>query len=156
MQTPTKEPRLKLRYSQGLGDIIACLLHSKALGWLTKLISGKDAPCEMCSKRQDALNLLFPIPLWKLFFKDLEAAVTDMVERYKEAGMPASLVKSPNSNNFRILTGIENYVPQDKPVKNNGMYNPFIMDAKLSEYKLVSTSDSEADHILVRTQIYKK
>lgn len=65
---PKKHPKLYFRYAEGLGDLIACVLHSKLVGWLTKALTGKDRPCTTCSKRILAYNYICPIPVWKLFF----------------------------------------------------------------------------------------
>lgn len=43
-----KNPILKIRYARGLGDFIACILHSKAIGWLTHIITKKEKPCQSC------------------------------------------------------------------------------------------------------------
>ena len=79
-------PSLKLRYSIGLGDIIACLLHSRPFGWITKIITGKDKPCSQCSQRRQALNILFPIPFWKLFFEDQITLLETIAAEYRALG----------------------------------------------------------------------
>ena len=66
-----KNPTLKIRYAKGLGDFIACILHSKPIGWFTHFLTGTKEPCSACSQRAMAFNILFPIPFWKLFFKNI-------------------------------------------------------------------------------------
>jgi hypothetical protein len=79
-------PDLKFKYVNGLGDLVAATLHSKPLGWLTKLITGKDKPCEICSMRRHALNVLVHIPLWKLFFKNKNDLLDSLAAEYRTLG----------------------------------------------------------------------
>ncbi len=65
-----KDPALKLCYAAGLGDLVAWFLHNPPFGWLVRLITGKVNPCKKCNLRIQALNILLPIPIWRLFFKD--------------------------------------------------------------------------------------
>lgn len=81
-----KDPTLKIRYAQGLGDFIAAALHSKLLGWLTKLITGKSEPCSVCSQRKIKLNKKFPIPFWRLFYKTLEQRTEALLLDLEENG----------------------------------------------------------------------
>jgi hypothetical protein len=81
-----KDPYLKLRYSRGLGDIISCILHSKALSWLTFLLTKQKRPCNICAQRATALNTLFPISLWKLFFNSEEEAIESLKKDLIKAG----------------------------------------------------------------------
>ena len=81
-----KVPDLKFKYVNGLGDLVAAILHSKALGWLTKLITGKDKPCEICSMRRHALNILVHFPLWKLFFDNRTELIESLAAEYRALG----------------------------------------------------------------------
>jgi hypothetical protein len=83
MFTTQKIPDLKFKYVNGLGDFIAAILHCRVFGWLTKLITGKDKPCEICSMRRHALNVLFHFPLWKLFFKDKNDLLDNLAAEYR-------------------------------------------------------------------------
>ena len=49
MQNPliNKSPDLKCRYAVGFGDLIACFLHSKIIGWFTHKITGKNKANEI-------------------------------------------------------------------------------------------------------------
>jgi hypothetical protein len=67
-----KDPKYKLRYSSGLGDIITCLLHSKYLKKIVKLITKSEEQCQECTNRAYFLNLFFPIPIWRLFYKNID------------------------------------------------------------------------------------
>jgi len=77
----------KLKYAVGLGDFIAVVLHSKLVGPLTYLITGQFEPCAACSQRRMALNILFPIPFWKLFFKDIDEYHESLKKDYEKAGI---------------------------------------------------------------------
>lgn len=81
-----KNPILKLRYSNGLGDIIKCILHSKYIGKITHIITKTDTPCPSCSERATALNILFPIPLWKFFFKSVNDRDKFLIKEMKDYG----------------------------------------------------------------------
>lgn len=133
-----KHPKLKIRYAEGLGDIIACILHSKLVGWLTKIITGYDKPCQTCSRRITALNILFPIPVWRLWFKDPETFTAAL----RKAGIESSGIVQKkkteilkNSNDKIILPKIEN---------------------DFGDYKLYSKMDNQLGDYLVRTLTYVK
>lgn len=74
------DPILKLRYAKGLGDIVKCFLHSRYFGPITKFLTKKDHTCTECSIRANAMNIIFPIPMWKLFFED-EKKMYDTFEK---------------------------------------------------------------------------
>jgi hypothetical protein len=81
-----KTPDLKFKYVNGVGDFVAAVLHSKAFGWLTKLLTGKDTPCQACSMRRQALNILIPFPLWRLFFKKSDDLLENLAAEYRVLG----------------------------------------------------------------------
>jgi hypothetical protein len=145
-----KDPHLYFKYNRGLGHFVASVLHSKAFGWLTKLITGKDKPCTVCSKRADALNVLFPIPFWKLFFKTEKEMFESLNKDLIDAGYSTYL--SQDKTHLKSVKGelIQNIV--EKP------FNPLsdlFNDEKLTKYTFISSSDQEVDHLLVRTQYFK-
>jgi len=74
-----KHPNIQLRYAKGLGDLIAVFLHSRFIQPFTTLVLGKSF-CHSCSIRQEALNIIIPLPVWKLFFKTQEAMQTSYNE----------------------------------------------------------------------------
>lgn len=155
MQKQFKDPSLKLRYARGVGDIIACFLHSKPLGWLTKLITGKDKPCQMCSIRQQALNTLFPIPVWKLFFNSAGEATQSYTQEYIDAGHQAQSIKMDGI--FQTISTQSSPVADNKPFpQSTEKYNPTIVNSKLDGYNLVSINESEHDHVLIRMHVYKR
>lgn len=145
------DPSLKFRYSRGLGDAIASILHSKAIGWLTKLITGKNKPCKVCSERANALNILFPIPFWRLFFHNAEDLVQSLAKEMEEAGYKVELTKDKlglSSSKAKVKVHEE-----EKPEKN--FYEQKI-DQNLSNYRLITSGDNFAGEFMIRTQIYKK
>lgn len=81
-----KTPDLKFKYVNGMGDFIAAILHSKAVGWLTKILTGKNSPCQTCSMRRQALNVLIPLPLWRFFFKKSDDLLESLAAEYRVLG----------------------------------------------------------------------
>jgi hypothetical protein len=122
------------------------------LGWLTKLITGKDKPCNVCSKRAEALNVLIPIPFWKLFYKTpidfSKALATDL----KDSGYSVEIsddflhIKAAKSEPARHPTQI---VKNLTFVSNHGPEKP------PDGYKYVSSSDKQIDHVIIRTTVFK-
>ena len=80
-------PILMVRYGFGVGDLVTAFLHSKFIGPITYLITGKMEPCHKCSNRRIALNVLFPIPIWRLFFKNLDELNISLNADYKKHGV---------------------------------------------------------------------
>jgi hypothetical protein len=144
-----KEVDLKFRYAQGLGDLVACFLHSKPVGWLTKLITGKDKPCTQCSIRRNALNVLVPIPFWKLFFDDRKEAMFAISEDYKKNGYEVKLDLDKLFISASKIDEVNQPIPvikqSDKPINPND----------LSDYRLLNSSINKYDNILIKTEVYK-
>jgi plastocyanin domain-containing protein len=84
-------PDLKFKYVNGFGDFVAAVLHCKIFSWLTKLITGKNAPCQSCSMRRQALNILIPFPLWKIFFKDKKDLLEYLAAEYRAMGLEVEI-----------------------------------------------------------------
>ena len=140
-----KEPKLKFRYAIGLGDIIACTLHSKAVSWLTFILTGKKKPCVKCSKRITALNVLFPIYLWKFFFKNIE----DYKKSY-EFDLQGYAQYSNEQKQFELNKISEEEKPQ---IADSEIQIPKI--EPVLGYRLISSSQEKLDDYLVMHQIYK-
>lgn len=81
-----KNPILKLKYSNGLGDILKCILHSRYIGKITHFFTKTDMPCPSCSERATALNILFPIPIWRIFFKSIKERDKFFIKEMKDYG----------------------------------------------------------------------
>jgi hypothetical protein len=140
-----KTPNLKLRYAKGLGDVIACLLHSKAIGWLTHAITGQDKPCEMCSIRITALNTLLPIPVWRLFFKNQETLLESMAKDYKDNGYEV------------VVDGLSlSAIKPEIPPSLQGPQQTYIESDIPFEYDLVSTSETTTGDFLIKVEIFRK
>lgn len=97
----TFNPIKKIKYAHGLGDVITCFLHSRYFGVVTYLITGKLEPCGKCDNRRKALNILFPIPVWRLFFKTYEDLNKHLDEEYEKNGVykVENLNKMENTKN---------------------------------------------------------
>lgn len=151
MQTLKKNnPYLFFKYNHGLGDFVASVLHSKALSWLTKKITGKSEPCKVCSKRAEALNVLFPIPFWRLFFKDQKEMFTSLNKDLLAAGFQTDLAKDGS-----YISSMESRVEYKEPSRNIPSITLTSQNEKLSNYIFLSSNEREIDHILIRTEIYK-
>lgn len=50
-----------VRKARGVGDVVAHVLHTGTVGKVVKAITGMDAPCGGCKKRQERLNELLPL-----------------------------------------------------------------------------------------------
>lgn len=147
-QNKTKNPSLKLRYSRGLGDIIACILHSKLFGWLTHLITGKKEPCKTCSARANALNVLFPIPIWKIFFKNVEELTYALAEDLKSSGYETQITKDGkgvSATKFSEKEHNDNLKTEDDIKKR----------ADIENYTLISKSSDIIGDFLFEIKIYK-
>jgi len=149
-----KNPTLKLRYAKGLGDIIACILHSKMLGWFVHFLSGQNEPCSACSQRAMALNILFPIPVWKLFFKNQEELEVAFLKDLENAGyIPA---KNQNqSEKVMIKNEIDKISNKDVQKQLNEQLEKTILKNKIDQ-KLITTNKTEIGDYIVQVNIYKK
>lgn len=143
-----KDPHLKFRYAKGFGDIVACFLHSKPIGWLTKLITGKDKPCTTCSKRANALNVLFPIKFWRLYFKSEEEYIESLKQDLEKAGYEVAV--SPQNR------GLSSTKIERKPLATNHPFQKLKTDQTLeSNYTLMASSDNYVGDLLIKTQVFK-
>ncbi len=149
-----KNPTLKLRYAKGLGDIIACILHSKMLGWFVHFLSGQNEPCSACSQRAMALNILFPIPVWKLFFKNQEELEIAFLKDLENAGYIP--VKDQNqSEKVMIKNEINKNFTKDVQKQLNEQLEKSILKNKIDQ-KLITTNKTEIGDYIVQVNIYKK
>ena len=141
-----KNPLLKFRYSRGLGDAIASILHSRFLGWLTHLITGRHEPCQTCSMRADALNVLFPIPFWRLFFKNAVELTDTLAKDLEDNGFVTQKTKD-NKGVSASMSSSEEHKTSEVPVEKdrNDMNN----------YKLVSKTKEITGDFLIEINVYK-
>ena len=150
-----KTPDLKLRYSKGLGDVVACFLHSKPIGWITFFITGKKKPCSKCSKKREALNTIFPFALWRLFFKNTDELLESLKKDYEAIGYNANIDKKSQTISTSKFTGDE----IDKKLKENSLNiipENTIKENNIKDYIKISSSDSYSGDLLIKIEIYKK
>jgi hypothetical protein len=130
-------PYLQYRHSEGLGDIIACTLHSKILSPITNFITGSNEICSACNKRRQALNYIFPIPVWKIFFENYNKKNEDL-EKYFD------LKNEENSEEISIEDKEHEELVIEESNKN------------IPEYNILTESTSVFDDYLFKLIIYKK
>lgn len=143
-----KDPALKFRYSRGVGDVIASILHGKLFGWLVHLITGRNTPCQMCSRRADALNILFPIPVWRLFFKTPEELTKKLDEEYKKNGYETKISDDKKGISANLKT-YSNPIEKTDDKSSNKNRND------INNYTFVSKSTSITGDILIEIKVYK-
>ena len=120
------DPTTKLKYTIGLGDLISWLLHSKPIGPITYLITGNLTPCSKCNSRRVALNILFPIPIWKKFFKNMEEYNQSLKSDYEKSGVK-----------FLTQEEIENY----QKIERENIQNPIIKPDAVEEKIILTMGD---------------
>lgn len=154
-----KDPSLKLKYAAGVGDLVAWFLHSKMFGWLTKLITGKDKPCQVCSKRAQALNILFPIPFWRLFFGSYDRMINSYKKELEEFGYSVQLTPDGQKLSANKTTVIPNRKQELEDKYKITPFPEFLTTQgnkdKLENYTLIKNFDTESGSFIIRTQIFE-
>ena len=156
-----KNPFLKCRYARGLGDIIGCILHSKFLSWLPLLLTGKEGQCQACSQRAQAFNVIFPIPLWRLFFKDYTELNLSLKKDFENLGYEVTYDPEKNalSANFKKEIRDENKIylnNNETPEEHKKIdFSKTIKNKENKEYSLINTNNMEFENYLIKTEIYK-
>jgi hypothetical protein len=143
----TFNPLLYFKYAEGVGDIVTAILHSKFIGPLTYMITGKFEPCVKCNNRRVALNMLFPIPFWKLFFKNETSLVESLKKEYEKIGID---VEYQDHHSNEINPENNEYVSND--LNNSNFY---VEEKKLDRHLLNETTTKHDDLIIV-ISIYKE
>ena len=147
-------PFLQYRHAIGLGDFIACTLHSKYINPITIFITGKDGLCTTCDARRNSLNILFPIPFWKLFYKT-EKDMDDNIKRYltyEEKDLKEALIDSKYDNSVEPDNDEEKY-----DLNFNKKIKKIIPNSEdIENYEFINSSDVELDNYILRTTVYKK
>ena len=146
-----KDPNLKIRYARGLGDLIACFLHSKLIGWITKIVTKKSKPCQQCAVRINALNLIFPIPFWRLFFKNTENLLKSLKKDLEDFGYTVNFTNDKlGLNSFK---GEEIFELTNKEEENQDV----VVDVSdTNNYMFLSSGNTILGEFLIKTQIYKR
>jgi hypothetical protein len=144
------EPGLRFRYNRGLGDFTASLLHSKYIGIITHKITGEKTPCQKCLARSMALNVLFPIPFWKLFFSSEEEMVESLKNDLTKAGYKVEGF-GPKEFSATKTTHEAQMIPPKPEFETAPNQTPPID----SNYELVGMSDNYIGEFKIQTLIYK-
>ena len=144
-----KNPYLQYRHAEGLGDIIACTLHSKLISPITYFLTGKKEMCVSCDKRRQALNFLFPIKFWKLFFSDYETKENDFNSYFNK--------NSEIVDSEPIITESKPVI-DDKDIRDNsdiitGFENRMVLPKNCI---LLRETEVEIDGMFFKTLIYRK
>jgi hypothetical protein len=151
----------KIRYAQGIGDVCAAVLHSKLVGPITYLVTGKLEPCNTCQNRRTALNFLFPIPIWRLFFKNEDAYNEALNKEFEKFQKPLD-TKVHNISDEKKLEILDD----SKDSSNNTVEiindtadiqeNSNNSDDIYKDYFLISENRTEHESVLIVNRIYKK
>ena len=154
-----KEPKLRLRYAIGLGDIIACFLHSKLISPITKLITGKDKPCLSCSMRTTALNILIPLPMWRLFFKNETEKNTALAQDLEDCGYNVKLINNKlTATKTETKQDIRNQEPPPAPTikVTSTVDHPPFLNFNDQVFLLTKKNHIQENNCVFVTLLYRK
>lgn len=146
------EPFLRYRYAEGLGDIIACTLHSRYIQPITTFITKNKKMCAACQKRRGALNILFPLKLWKFWFKNQEERLDSLDTEFTKIKLQWQLNTSDGKVTPMKYSDIHKYfekgnrdpIPEQKQLE------------QIPEFILVNKSDTGVGDLVIRTIIFKR
>jgi hypothetical protein len=147
-------PSFKLKYANGLGDIITCILHGRLFGKLVHLLTKKDKPCNTCSQRAQALNVLFPIKFWKFYFKTPKEVAASLSKEMEEAGYTARI--SPNGENVSFSKTESNDINITDDQVFNETKEISQHDNSLDNYSIISSNSSTVGDLIIKIEIYQK
>lgn len=154
MKNNKKDPLLMFRYAYGLGDISACILHSKLIAPITHFITGQKKPCQACQTRRQALNMLFPISLRAFFFKNEEeqkqAFMKDAKDYGYEIGESEDTCSSENKEETPYEEPLVNNFNELEPETLSNFKNDY------SDYTLARTIETDQDDLKIVLNVYKK
>jgi hypothetical protein len=146
-----KDPSLKIRYAQGLGDFIKCILQSKVIYHITEFFIKNSKSCSTCNNRAWALNVLFPIPFWKIYFKTVEEMDKSLLNELLDFGYKISDEEEMQNCNCEemqnLISNLQNELFSLTDKVNLKNYK---------EYNLISESETDHDNIKISTSVYKK
>lgn len=154
MKKNKKDPLLKLRYAYGLGDIIACILHSKFIAPITYFITGQKTPCQTCQTRRQALNILFPISLRIFFFKNKEEQKQEFIKDAEDYGYEIGDDENTHSSENK------EEISYEEPIVNN--FNELETETlsnfknEYPDYTLTRTIETDCDDLKMVLNVYKK
>lgn len=139
-----KNPLFELKYVEGLGDLLRVFLHSRYIKPILILVRGNDNYCLTCSQRAYALNILFPIKVWKFYFKDYETfqkSFSDDAEKFGRNIVQDENIKTPTEDTLN-----ENH---EQPVFD---FNQIKYDG----FEFMQQSEYNYDHIRIVTSVFKR
>jgi len=135
---PDINPHFKIKYARGIGDVITYILHGSPLKWLVQNFLKIKEPCSQCSRRASALNILFPVPIWRLFFKSQTELIQDLSKELTAVNYKVNI--SSDGNSLASVKTTQTVLPSEKN----------------KEYILVGSSQNLIGDFLIKTEIYKK
>jgi hypothetical protein len=144
----------KIRYAQGIGDVCAAILHSKLIGPITYLITGKIEPCNTCQNRRTALNFLMPIPFWKLFFKNEDSYNENLNNEFEN--FQKKIESNVKNNSDENILDISNKTIENISNIENTKENSDNSDDLYKDYFLIAENRTEHESVLIVNRIYKK
>lgn len=145
------DPSLKIRYAQGLGDFIKCILQSKLIYRITEFFIKNSKSCSTCNNRAWALNVLFPIPFWRIYFKTVEEMDKSLLNDLLDFGYKISDEKEMQNCNCEEM---QNLISSLQNELFSLTYKVNLKNYK--EYNLISESETDHDNIKISTSVYKK
>jgi hypothetical protein len=146
------DPLLRYKYAEGLGDVIACTLHSKYIQPITTFLTKSKKMCMSCQTRRQALNVLFPIKLWRFFFQSMEKRLESLDEEFLKIKMQWQLNTSDGKVTPMKYSDIYNHL-------SNRNKEPIPEQKQLEEmpdYIVVGKSDTGIGDFLIRNIIFKR
>jgi hypothetical protein len=155
----------KIRYAQGVGDVCAAILHSKLIGPITYLVTEKLEPCNTCQNRRTALNFLFPVPIWKLFFKNEDAYNEALNKEFEKAQKELESETHTNSveievenKNLSVVENTSDIIKESISTIENKeeTSNDNNIDDIYKNYFLIAENRTEHESVLIVNRIYKK
>jgi hypothetical protein len=148
----------KIRYAQGVGDVCAAILHSKLIGPITYLVTGDLEPCPKCQNRRTALNLLFPIPFWRLFFKNDDFYNKSLNQDFEKIKKETPIIEKITEKPRELPSS--SFIEKNDDILIESNNEPQIQSSNNSDsfedYMLVSESRTEHENLLLVNRIYKK
>lgn len=160
MKKNKKNPFLKIRYVTGLGDLVACILHSKFINPITHAITKNESQCEACHDRQRALNILFPFRLTKLFFSSLDEQKKSFYKEAKEYGydVPEKLLSESKEEecceNPKDETESEIIINNQNEINGDTVTKSPSQD--FSDYNLIQKFITDQENLKIVISFYKK
>lgn len=147
-----KDPLLRYRYADGLGDIIACTLHSKYIQPITSFITKKENMCMSCQNRRTALNILFPIKLWRFYYKNLDEKLKSLDSEFAKMKLQWQLNTSDGKTTPMEYSDIYKYYQR----KNNDSIPEQKQLESMPDYIIVSKSDTCVGDFVIRNIVFKR